>query len=99
MLTEDVYDLYNAKFAGGFLADHRKRIDMELIFGLDKEETKAFLQQDKTNKAKKILKVIASYEKDSEAKYKSREAYIQYFEEIKSEEILDDLDDLEDEIR
>ena len=98
MLTEDVYDLYNAKFTGGILGDHKERIDMELIFGL--EETKAFLQQEKTKKAKKILEVIASYEKyKAKYKYKNREAYIQYFEEIKSEDILDDLDDLEDEIR
>jgi len=48
MVTEDVYHLYNAKFSGG--SDHQARIDMELIFGLDKEKTKAFLQQDKTKK-------------------------------------------------
>jgi len=93
---EDVYDLFDAKFGGG--SDTQCYVDIELVFGFDKEQTKIFLLDRKTNKKrnKEILKAIKYYEGNADAKFKTREEYINYFENRKINLIQNDLQDYSD---
>lgn len=91
MELEDVYTLFDAKFGAG--TDLQCYVDIELVFGFDRNETKEYLknkQKDK-RKNKRIVKVIESYEKNPNGKYKSREQYIQYFETRKINIINNDM--------
>ena len=96
MDREDVYDLFEAKFGAG--SDTQFYVDIELVFGFDKEQTKTFLTNGKTNKKqnKEILKAINHYEGNPDAKFKSREEYINYFENKKINLIKIDLEDYSD---
>lgn len=95
----DVYDLFDAKFGAG--SDHQAIIDIELIFGLELGKTKDFLQNEKNNKIlnNDILSTIKSYEDNPNAKFKTRDQYIKYFETIKLKNIQEDLLDFENELR
>ncbi|OHX63963.1 hypothetical protein [Flammeovirga pacifica] len=91
MTIEDVYDLYDAKFGAG--SDHQACIDIELIFGQNKDEIKAYLKSECTQKElnNEILETIECYELNKNAKFKSREEYIEYFETKKFEALKFDL--------
>lgn len=94
MEAEDIYALYEAKFGAG--TDLQVYIDIELLFGSDRNETKTYLknkQKDK-RKNKKILKAIEYYEQNPDAKFKSRAAYIEHFETKKIKGIIADLEEL-----
>ena len=93
MKTEDIYDLYEAKFGAG--SDHEGYVDIELVFGLHRDETKAFLSNEKTRIQlnNEILETIEWYESNPNAKFKSREEYIIYFETVKADNIKYDLED------
>lgn len=93
MITEDIYDLYDAKFGAG--SDHQGFVDVELIFGLNIDETKTFLKNDDARKElnNEMLETIEWYESNPNAKFKSREEYIVYFETRKVENIKSDLED------
>ncbi|MEW7280279.1 hypothetical protein ABW636_16935 [Aquimarina sp. 2201CG1-2-11] len=93
MEVDDVYDLYEAKFGTG--SDAEAYVDIELVFGLSKEETKTFLKKEKTQKKlnQEILATIEWYESNPKAKFKSREEYINYFETIKVNNIKSDLEE------
>jgi hypothetical protein len=93
---EDVYDLYEAKFGAG--SDTQSYVDIELVFGFDREQTKAFLTNKKSSlkQNKKILKAIEHYEDNPNAKFKSRDKYITYFESRKINLIKIDLEDYSD---
>ncbi len=93
MVNEDIYDLYEAKFGAG--SDHMGFVDIELIFGLNKDETKTFLKNDDTQKelSNEIVETIESYESNPNAKFKTREEYITYFETIKAHNIKEDLEE------
>ncbi len=78
MSNEDILTLYDIKFGGG--SDLVARIDTELIFGIDKEITKAYLEKLKTAKSEEILECIQYYESHKEAVYRTREEYIEFFE-------------------
>lgn len=90
---EDVYDLYEAKFATG--TDAQVYVDIELVFGFGREQTKVFLKGKKSsqNQNKEILNAIEHYESNPNAKFKSREEYISYFENRKINMIKNDLED------
>lgn len=95
MEIEDIYQLYEAKF--GAYTDLQLYVDIELIFGFDKEETKKYLihkQKDK-RKNKKILKAISYYEENAGMQFKSREAYIEHFETRKIKGIKADLEEID----
>ena len=96
MDQHDVYELYDAKFGAG--SDVQAHLDIELIFGFDKEETKTYLANSTNSKNlnKTILKTIAFYEDNPNAKFKNREEYIHYFETKKINSILNDLAEFED---
>lgn len=96
MNKEEVYDLFEAKFAAG--SDTQAYLDIELIFGFDREEMKAFLNQQTTNKEQndEILEAISHYETNPNAKFKSREEYIHYFETKKIAIIKSDLETVEE---
>lgn len=93
MVNEDIYDLYNAKFGAG--SDNQAFVDIELVFGLDKEKTKAFLKNETTHKElnNEILETIEWYESNPNAKFKSREDYIEFFETKKINAIKSDLEE------
>ncbi|SHG55943.1 hypothetical protein [Pedobacter caeni] len=94
MEIEDIYELYEAKF--GAYTDLQVYVDMELVFGFDKEETKAYLnnkQKDK-RKNKKILKAIYCYEQNPDAQFRSRAEYIEHFETRKIKGIKADLEEM-----
>ncbi|WP_292010989.1 hypothetical protein [Chryseobacterium sp.] len=90
---EDIYDLYEAKFGTG--TDAQVLLDIELVFGLDKERIKEYLQSATKNKKlnKKILKTIEYYESNSEARFKSRNEYIHFFENFKIKGLMGDLEE------
>ena len=96
---KDIYDLYNAKFGAG--TDARFFIDIELVFGIDKEQTKEFLSKQEKNKKlnNEILKTIRYYESNPNARFRSREEYIHFFETKKIYQIKTELEDIEQEIR
>jgi hypothetical protein len=96
MNLEDIYDLFEAKFGAG--TDNQCFVDIELVFGFDKEQTKTYLTSKKTNKRqnKEILKAIKHYEDNPKAKFKSREEYINYFETKKINFIKSDLESYDD---
>lgn len=93
---DDIYDLYDAKFGAG--SDTQFYVDIELVFGLDKEQTKTFLTSKKSNKKqnKEILKTIKHYEANPNAKFKSRDEYITYFETRKINSLKSDLEEYGD---
>lgn len=94
MEIEDIYQLYEAKF--GASTDLQVYVDIELIFGFDKEETREYLnkkQKDK-RKNKKILKAISYYEQNPDAQFRSRAAYIEHFETRKIKGIKADLEEM-----
>lgn len=95
MNQHDVYELYEAKFGAG--SDAQSYLDIELIFGLDKEKTKEFLTNNTSSKNlnKIILKTIAFYEDNPNAKFRNREEYIHYFETKKINSIMDDLEEFD----
>ncbi|MDR2834647.1 MAG: hypothetical protein LBV69_00400 [Bacteroidales bacterium] len=92
MEIEDIYTLYEAKFGAG--SDLQFTVDIELLFGFDKEKTKTYLNEKQKNKRKNraILKAIEYYEKNSNAVFKTREQYIEYFENKRIKNIIADLD-------
>lgn len=96
MDQNDVYDLYDAKFGAG--SDAQSYLDIELVFGFDKEITKEFLIKSTTSKKRNkiILKTIDFYDSFPEAKFKTREEYIHYFETKKIKSITSDLLEFED---
>lgn len=80
---EDIYQLFDAKFETNY--DNRFVLDVELIFGFDRQETKNYLLKEQTEKEKnkEILDTIIQYEndcKDIPNAFKDREKYIEYFE-------------------
>ncbi|GAA3777400.1 hypothetical protein [Flavobacterium ginsengiterrae] len=93
MENEDIYDLYLAKFGTG--TDAQFFVDIELIFGFDKEQTKEYLKNQKKNKRlnNKIIKIINYYESHPNGKYRNRKDYINYFETKKIEIIKSDLEE------
>lgn len=96
MEIEDIYQLYEAKF--GANTDLQVYVDIELIFGFDKEETKQYLknkQKDK-RKNKNILKAISYYEQNPDAQFKSRTEYIEHFETRKIKGIKADLEEIDE---
>jgi len=99
MEINDVYDLYDAKFGAG--SDHQAIIDIELIFGIEIEKTKAFLKNEQTNKAlnNDILSTIANYQDSPNAKFRTREEYITFYETIKFKNIQEDVAFFEHEAR
>lgn len=94
METEDLYALYEAKFGAG--TDLQVYVDIELVFGFDRNETKAYLENKQKDKRKnrKILNAIACYEQNPDAVFKSRAAYIEHFETRKIKGIKSDLEEL-----
>ena len=89
MENSDVYQLFESKFAYGNVF----HLDVELIFGYDKEEMKQFLS-DPNNKHefnRKILSTIKDYERNPDAKFKTREEYINYYENRKIVHIKNDI--------
>lgn len=96
MEMNDVYDLYNAKFGAG--SDHQAIIDVELIFGIGIEETKEFLKNEPTNKTinNEILSAIAYYQDNPNAKFRTRDEYITFYETIKFKNIQEDVALFED---
>ena len=91
MQPDDVYQLYNAKFGAG--SDLQSTVDMELVFGTDKEETKKYLANMANQLSEEILEAIAYYESNPNAKFKTRPEYIHYFETKEINNILSDLSD------
>ncbi|KXX69365.1 hypothetical protein [Flammeovirga sp. SJP92] len=94
MTLEDIYLLYKAKFGNTY--DNSFELDVELIFGFDRELTKQFLKNTETKKKKSkvILKMIKGYEKrckDNPEAFKSRTEYINYFENRKSINLIREL--------
>lgn len=94
MEIEDIYQLYEAKF--GANTDLQVYVDIELIFGFDKEETKQYLLNKKKDKRKnkKILEAISYYEQNPNAQFRSRAEYIEHFETRKIKGIKADLDEI-----
>jgi len=93
MEMTDVYDLYDAKFGAG--TDHQCTVDIEFIFGPGREEMKNFLQKENSERSKEILTAIEWYEKNPNAKFRSKEEYIEYFESRKFNTLCADLEDSE----
>lgn len=96
MEIEDIYELYEAKF--GAYTDLQAYVDIELVFGFDKEETKEYLinkQKDK-RKNKRILKAISYYEQNPDTQFKSRAEYIAHFETRKIKGLKADLEEMND---
>lgn len=93
METEDVYDLFKAKFGVG--SDHQGFLDIELVFGLDAEVTKDFLIHETNQKElnQEILEVMDWYLSHPDIIFKSRTEYIHYFETNKINKIKFDLED------
>jgi len=96
MSTDDVYELFHAKFGGK--TDRQIYLDIELIFGFDRIQMKEYLKNKSTNidLNKEILKTIEYYESNPDASFKSREEYIQYFETKKINIIRNHLESTED---
>jgi len=92
----DIYELYDIKF--GLTSDIQCFVDIELIFGFDKEQMKDFLKNEKSNKRlnNKILKTINYYESQLDAIYRNRDAYINYFETKKIINIKNELEEFEE---
>lgn len=90
MDNEDIYQLFMSKFAYGNVF----HLDVELIFGHDREEMKAYLKDSqKSNPLNKdILATISSYEQNPDAKFKSREEYVNYYENRKIKHIRNDIE-------
>ena len=80
--------MYDAKFGAG--SYNEAYVDVELIFGLNKDKTKLFLKN-KQNKKELNNEIIEWYESNQDTKFKSREEYIEYFETKKSEAIKSEL--------
>ncbi|MCT1531402.1 hypothetical protein M3B46_10380 [Sphingobacterium daejeonense] len=86
---EDVYQLFDAKFSYGNVY----HLDVELIFGHDKEEMKDFLKSEKENQlAPMVFDTILSYENNPDAKFKSKDEYIAYYQNRKIKHIMNDLE-------
>ena len=100
MDLDDVYDLYNAKFGTG--TDNQFFVDIELVFGFEREETKNYLRNKSKNKRlnKKILEAIEYYESHIKngAIYRNRADYIQFYETKKISSIKRNLVDIENEM-
>lgn len=96
MEMHDIYDLFEAKF--GFGSDHQFTIDVELVFGFGRNETKAFLLKESKNKElnTEILAMIQHYEANPNAQFKDRSTYIRYFETKKINIIKSDLSNIEE---
>ena len=90
MDNEDVYQLFMSKFAYGNVF----HLDVELIFGHDREEMKAYLKDSQNDNplSKEILATISSYEQNPDAKFKSREEYVNYYENRKIRHIRNDIE-------
>ncbi len=99
MEINDVYNLYDAKFGAG--SDHQAVIDIELIFGIEIEKTKEFLRTQPTNQIvnSEILSTIANYQNNPNAKFRTRNEYIIFYESIKLKNIQDDVTFFEKEVR
>lgn len=95
MDMDDIYDLFEAKFGGN--TDRQVYIDIELLFGFDRVQTKEYLKNKSTNKKlnKEILEMIEHYEANKNASFRSREDYIYYFETRKIILIQNDLESAE----
>ena len=86
---QDVFQIFKAKYETNY--DNSHSIDTELLLGKDIKETKRFLKKSGKKKSKKILKIIRQYEKDlkkNKTAFKSREAYIEYYQEEKLKKLL-----------
>ena len=97
MENSDVYQLFESKFAYGNVF----HLDVELIFGYDKEEMKQFLS-DPNHKHEfnhKILSTIKDYERNPDAKFKTREEYINYYENRKIVHIKNDISSSENNMK
>lgn len=90
MDAEDVYQLYNSKF--GF--SNVFHLDVELIFGYDREQMKQYLKDtiDSNPMNSEILKTISDYESNPDAKFKTRSEYIEYYENRKIKHIRNDIE-------
>ena len=90
MDDEDVYQLYNSKF--GFA--NVFHLDVELIFGYDREKMKQYLKDtiDSNPMNSEILKTISDYESNPDAKFKTRSEYIEYYENRKIKHIRNDIE-------
>ncbi len=99
MEINDVYSLYDAKFGAG--SDHQAIIDIELIFGIEIEKTKEFLRTEPTNQIvnSEILATIANYQNNPNARFKTRDEYITFYETIKIKNIQEDILYFEKEVR
>lgn len=78
MSVKDTKILFDAKF--GTCQSAQSTIDIELIFGANKDLTKQYYQQ-KPDKKRKILKVIKEYEAKS---FKTRQEYLKFYIEKKA---------------
>lgn len=88
---EDIFDLFNIKYGGG--TDLECTTDTELIFGIDKESTKAYLKKNKSEEGDQILSCIEYYESFTSAVYRSRKEYIKFFETIRIDILKSDFKD------
>ena len=92
MDLSDVFDLFFAKFA----SSNEFYLDIELVFGYNRVETKQYLQTEGADQpyAKDILRTIESYEDalSQGAIYKDRDAYMKYFEERKIKILFNELE-------
>lgn len=95
MEMDDLYKLFEAKFGGG--TDRQVYLDVELIFGFDRTETKHYLQNKQKDKRKnrEIINTIEYYEQNPNAKFKSRIEYIEYFETKKILGLKADLEEMD----
>lgn len=95
MDMEDIYELYEAKFGGG--TDRQVYLDVELIFGFDRTETKQYLlnKQKGKRKNREIINTIEYYEQNPDAKFKSRIEYIEYYETKKIPGLKADLEEMD----
>jgi hypothetical protein len=96
MQMEDVYDLFEAKFGGN--TDRQVYIDIELIFGFDRQEMKTYLKNTSGDKKRdnEIIETIEQYESNPNASFKNRAEYIHYFEKRKINLIKNDMESAAD---
>lgn len=85
----DVPLLYDAKFNTGF--DASFSLDIELVFGLDKDVTKKFYQRKKQSSCEvEIVSAIQTYE---HRPYKTRSEHFAFYYERRINSYLDDITD------
>ncbi len=94
MDMDDIYDLYDIKFGAG--TDLQCTTDTELIFGIDKELTKKYLEENLSEGNNEILNCIKHYESFETAVYRSREEYIKYFESKRINMLKTDFEDIKE---